>query len=311
MRVGAHDRRYLAADTLCVYTDGSAGQSYGAFCNDGLRLEHSGTANDGVGKSMNGGTLVIRNPGGGSDVPGANVLIGNFALFGATGGQLFVAGEAGDRCAVRNSGALAVIEGAGDFCCEYMTNGTVLNLGQAGKGFGNGMSGGIAYQYDPHAELTACYNEASVVVCVLSTSDSLLAPHAEIIQHLLRLHVAATDSPRAAALLADWPAQRGHFRVVIPRALFEQHSAESLQQRLSRKELTDELATSMAGLQIAALKRSWDAKEPIEGGAIPAYGETDTSLMFRLLNRYAVLNKALTVAEKNYDAVILPLNNPM
>jgi glutamate synthase (NADPH/NADH) large chain len=298
VRVGAHDRRYLAANTVTVHTHGSAGQSYGAFCNDGLRMQHSGTANDGVGKSMNGGTVVVRNPGGGSDQAGANVLIGNFALFGATGGQMFIAGEAGDRCAVRNSGALAVIEGAGDFCCEYMTNGTVLNLGGAGKGFGNGMSGGIAYQYDPDGELSACYNEASVVVCVLSASDELLAPHAEVIQHLLQAHVAATDSPLAASILADWSSQRGHFRVVIPRALFDQHSAESLQQRLSRKELTDELATSMAGLQIAALKASWDAKEPIEGGAIPAYGETDTSLMFRLLNRYAVLNKALMVAEK-------------
>ena len=267
---GAHDRRYLAANTIVVHTDGSAGQSYGAFCNDGLRLEHSGTANDGVGKSMNGGTVVIRNPGsadaGRTAEAGSNVLIGNFALFGATGGQLFVAGEAGDRCAVRNSGALAVIEGAGDFCCEYMTNGTVLNLGGAGKGFGNGMSGGIAYQYDPYGELSACYNEASVVVCVLSATDALLAPHAEIIQHLLRAHVAATDSALAQGILDDWSAQRGHFRVVIPRALFDQHSAESLQQRLSRKELTDELATSMAGLQIAALKASWDAKQPIEDG---------------------------------------------
>ena len=105
----------------------------------------------------------MRTPGGGADVPGGNVLIGNFALFGATGGRTFVQGEAGDRFAVRNSGATAVVEGVGDFCCEYMTNGAVLNLGGFGKGLGNGMSGGFVYQYDPAGELVVRASDSLVV----------------------------------------------------------------------------------------------------------------------------------------------------
>jgi glutamate synthase (NADPH/NADH) large chain len=295
---GAHGRRHFAADTVTIRTDGSAGQSYGVFCSDGLRLEHTGTANDGVGKSMNGGTLVIHHPGGGSTEPGGNVLIGNFALFGATGGRLFVAGEAGDRCAVRNSGALAVVEGVGEFCCEYMTNGTVLNLGTAGTGFGNGMSGGTAYQYDASGDLALCYNEASVVVCPLNDEDPLIAPHGDIIHHLLQQHVAETGSKRAQAILADWANQRSHFRVVLPRALFDQQSAESLGRRLGRKGLTDEIATAMAKRQVVALKADWDENRAVEEGAIPGYGDTDTPLMFRLLNRYAVLNRALALADR-------------
>ena len=146
-------RRFLAEGSVRVTSTGTAGQSYGAFCNDGLELIHTGTANDGVAKSQSGGRIIVRTPGGGSAEPGGNVLIGNFALFGATGGRTFVQGEAGDRFAVRNSGATAVVEGVGDFCCEYMTNGAVLNLGTFGKGLGNGMSGGFVYQYDPAGEL--------------------------------------------------------------------------------------------------------------------------------------------------------------
>ncbi|MEM6491958.1 MAG: glutamate synthase-related protein, partial [Pseudomonadota bacterium] len=144
-------RRYLEPGAVRIVTDGSAGQSFGAFCNDGMILDHTGTCNDGVGKAACGGEIIVRAPGGGS--PDENVLVGNFALFGATGGRVFIEGQAGDRFAVRNSGATAVVEGVGDFCAEYMTNGAVLNLGTFSKGFGNGMSGGFAYQYDPERRL--------------------------------------------------------------------------------------------------------------------------------------------------------------
>ena len=298
VQVGDQGRRYLAADTVIIRSHGSAGQSFGAFSNDGMRMEHTGTANDGVGKSMSGGTTVIRHPGGGSEGPGNNVLVGNFTLFGATGGRLFVAGEAGDRCAVRNSGALCVVEGVGDFCCEYMTNGTVLNLGGAGKGFGNGMSGGIAYQYDPEGSLASCYNDTSVIVSLLNPTDPLMAPHVNIIRHLLREHVANCDSPKGKAILDNWKREIQHFRVVIPRALFNQHSAETLLKQSSRKALSDEIARAMAKMQVAQLKKCWDEGTDVEGGAIPSYGETDTALMFRLLNRFAVMNKALAVANK-------------
>lgn len=141
-------RRYLRPSALTISTYGSAGQSYGVFCNDGMAMRHRGVCNDGVGKGACGGVIAIKSPGGGADEAGGNVLVGNFALFGATGGRTFIEGQAGDRFAVRNSGATAVVEGVGDFCCEYMTNGAVLNLGAFGKGFGNGMSGGFVYQYD-------------------------------------------------------------------------------------------------------------------------------------------------------------------
>ncbi|MCB0969701.1 MAG: hypothetical protein KDB37_22910, partial [Ilumatobacter sp.] len=131
-------RRYLDADTVTVPSTGSAGLSYAAFCTDGMRMVHTGTCNDGVGKSMSGGTVIVGSPGGGSPGVGGNVLVGNFALFGATGGRLFVEGEAGDRFAVRNSGATAVVEGLGEYGCEYMTNGAVFNLGGYGKGLANG-----------------------------------------------------------------------------------------------------------------------------------------------------------------------------
>ncbi|MEO1475449.1 MAG: glutamate synthase-related protein, partial [Pseudomonadota bacterium] len=137
-------RRYLGRRAVNLQTEGSAGQSYGAFCNDGMVMEHTGACNDGVGKGACGGEIVVKSPAGGGEHHGENVLIGNFALFGATGGRTFIHGQAGDRFAVRNSGAVAVVEGVGDFCCEYMTNGAVLNIGGYSKGFGNGMSGGFA-----------------------------------------------------------------------------------------------------------------------------------------------------------------------
>ena len=147
-------RRFLQPGTVQISTKGSAGQSFGAFCNDGMVMRHTGTCNDGVGKSACGGEIIIHAPKVNTDEPGKNVLIGNFALFGATGGRTFIEGQAGDRFAVRNSGATAVVEGVGDFCAEYMTNGAVLNLGAFSSGYGNGMSGGFAYQYDPERKLS-------------------------------------------------------------------------------------------------------------------------------------------------------------
>ncbi|HEY0292909.1 MAG TPA: glutamate synthase-related protein, partial [Hansschlegelia sp.] len=157
-------RRFFKPAAITISTYGSAGQSYGAFCNDGMALRHEGVCNDGVGKGACGGVIAIRSPGGGSDEAGGNVLVGNFALFGATGGRTFIEGQAGDRFAVRNSGATAVVEGVGDFACEYMTNGAVLNLGAFGKGFGNGMSGGFVYQYDPYGDLPAKASHDSILL---------------------------------------------------------------------------------------------------------------------------------------------------
>src|SRR5581483_7436121 len=125
---------------------GSAGQSFGAFLSAGVELDLVGEANDYVGKGMGGGRIAIRAPEGDA---GDAVLVGNTVLYGATGGELFCAGRAGERFAVRNSGADAVVEGIGDHGCEYMTNGTVAVLGPVGRNFGAGMSGGVAFIYDP------------------------------------------------------------------------------------------------------------------------------------------------------------------
>ena len=195
-----HGRRYLADDSIIIRTSGSAGQSYAAFNNDGMRMEHTGTCNDGVGKTACGGAIVIKSPGGGSNKPGENVLIGNFALFGASGGKTFINGEAGDRFAVRNSGAMAVVEGVGDFGCEYMINGAVLNLGGFGKGFCTGMSGGNAYQYDPDNRLANLYDNTSVPLHSLSEDSDAAAGHEQFILDMLEQHIEHTGSEKAKAI---------------------------------------------------------------------------------------------------------------
>lgn len=285
-------RRYLKPDSVVITTSNSAGQSYGAFCNDGMTMTHTGTCNDGVGKSQCGGSIVVRSPGGGSDLPGGNVLIGNFALFGASGGRLFVEGEAGDRFAVRNSGATAVVEGVGEFLCEYMTNGAVFNIGGFGKGVANGMSGGFLYQYDPDGALPSMVSADSVLLAPLTD-----APFHEVAARtLLEWHVEATGSAKAAALLADWDTTRRHVVYAMPRALLQYQDADAILAAKTRKELLDELATSLAGYQVAKFKRSYREDGTVLGGAVPGYGETDTGEMFALLNTYTVLNMAQQLA---------------
>ncbi|MBJ7462380.1 MAG: glutamate synthase large subunit [Mycolicibacterium sp.] len=285
-------RRYLTPDSVVITTTGSAGQSYGVFCNDGMAMTHTGTCNDGVGKSQCGGTIAVRSPGGGSTLPGGNVLIGNFALFGASGGRLFVEGEAGDRFAVRNSGATAVVEGVGEFLCEYMTNGAVFNIGGFGKGVANGMSGGFLYQYDPDAELAAKVSADSVLLAPISE-----APFHEVAARtMLQWHLEATGSAKAAALLQDWDVTRLHVSYAMPRALLQYQDAEAILAAKTRKELLDELASALAGYQVHKFKRSYRHGQTVLGGAVPGYGETDTEAMFALLNTYTVLNMAQRLA---------------
>ncbi|HET9443421.1 MAG TPA: hypothetical protein VFO65_08860, partial [Acidimicrobiales bacterium] len=186
-----------------VRLDGEAGQSFGAFLTDGIELELVGEANDYVGKGIGGGRIVVRPPADDASlVDGYQgpppVLAGNTCLYGATGGQLFVAGAVGERFAVRNSGATAVIEGAGDHLCEYMTGGTVVVLGRVGYNVGAGMTGGQAYVYDPRARFTARLNNALVQA---ERPDS---EHLEELRWLVERHHELTGSPRAAALLAGW-----------------------------------------------------------------------------------------------------------
>jgi len=196
--------------------EGAAGQSFGAFLTAGVELRLVGEANDYVGKSMSGGRIVIAPPPGDAGEP---VLLGNTALYGATGGELFCAGSAGERFAVRNSGAVAVVEGVGDHGCEYMTRGTVVLLGSHGRNLGAGMTGGEAFLLDPDERLL---NDELV------TLEPLEAADAERLLRLLERHHRATGSPRAGALLEEGERSLGRFRRLAPRVTaVEQEAAEA------------------------------------------------------------------------------------
>ncbi|MEO0752022.1 MAG: glutamate synthase-related protein [Pseudomonadota bacterium] len=291
-------RRYLDMRTVRVVTHGSAGQSFGAFCNDGMVMEHTGTCNDGVGKGASGGEIIVRAPAGGGTGHGENVLIGNFALFGATGGRTFIQGQAGDRFAVRNSGATAVVEGVGDFCAEYMTNGALLNLGGFSQGYGNGMSGGFAYQYDPEGRLPEMISHDSVLMGMLGDGSDTSDIHEDAVKQLLEWHLEATGSEKARLLLDDWEATRLHMAWIMPRALLQYQDADEILAARSRKDLVEELSTALAAHQIAQVKAAWKRGKPVHGGAAPGYGDRDTEEMYRLLNSYTVLEQAQVIAQK-------------
>ncbi|MFN2388142.1 MAG: glutamate synthase large subunit, partial [Actinomycetota bacterium] len=189
--------------------EGEAGQSFGAFLSDGVELVLTGEANDYVGKGMAGGKVVVRPP---ANDAGDPYLVGNTALYGATGGQLFVAGCAGERFGVRNSGAVAVVEGVGDHACEYMTAGAVVILGPVGRNLGAGMSGGEAYAYDPDDTLQSCINP-QLVACYEPTEAQL-----ESLRRVLERHTAATGSALAEGILDHWKQESAAFVRIAPRA---------------------------------------------------------------------------------------------
>jgi glutamate synthase (ferredoxin) len=188
---------------------GTAGQSFGAFLTAGVQLELVGEANDYVGKAMGGGRIVVRPPAG--DV-GDPVLLGNTVLYGATGGELYCAGRAGERFAVRNSGAAAVVEGVGEHACEYMTSGIVVVLGGFGRNVGAGMSGGELFLHDPDAVLSLRLNRDLVVALEVGPSAEPL------LRRQLERHVRYTGSARAQALLERWSETLAEFRHVVPKA---------------------------------------------------------------------------------------------
>jgi len=299
----ASGRRILCDNTIIINSEKSAGQSYGAFNNSGITLKHRGTCNDGVGKSASGGRIVITSPGGGQG-SADNVLIGNFALFGATGGELFVAGQAGDRFGVRNSGSIAVVEGVGDFCCEYMTNGTVINLGSFGKGFGNGMSGGTAYQYDPEGLIAKRCNQNSVRATALSTENALIRTLAAcLLMHLEHYHE-ATGSVLATRILSDWQSHKAHFYVLLPNALFAQHRIDSILDKAQPKAMLEELAHAYAAKHIAQIKSAYRHAEHqryLFDGRLPQYGNHDMALLNRYINASGVMHRALTIAAKSNE----------
>src|ERR1700755_2642360 len=157
-----HGHAGLPEDTISVKFTGTAGQSFGAFLARGVSLELTGDANDYVGKGLSGGRIVVKPPVGLTREPTENIIVGNTVLYGAIAGEAYFLGVAGERFAVRNSGAVAVVEGTGDHGCEYMTGGVVVVLGDTGRNFAAGMSGGVAYVYDPQRRFESLCNFAGV-----------------------------------------------------------------------------------------------------------------------------------------------------
>ena len=190
--------------------EGFAGQSFGAFNVQGMNVRLVGEANDYVGKGLCGGRITVVPPSSGND-PGSQVILGNTCLYGATGGELFAYGRAGERFGVRNSGARTVVEGAGDHCCEYMTGGVVVVLGSTGRNVAAGMTGGVAFLLDEDDRLTARVNPEIVAICPLTTpeQEALLKP-------LLEAYVAETGSTKASAILADWNSWKDRFKLLVP-----------------------------------------------------------------------------------------------
>ncbi len=203
----------LPTDTIQVHFTGSAGQSFGAFVPSGITLRLEGDANDYFGKGLSGGRLVLRPP---RDthpdfVAEQNVVAGNVILYGATGGEAYLRGLVGERFCVRNSGATAVVEGVGDHGCEYMTGGRVVVLGETGRNFGAGMSGGVAYVYDPEDTFLNRLNLEMVDLDPLDDDDR------DFLRTAVRTHERETGSPVAARLLSRWHEETRHFKKVMPK----------------------------------------------------------------------------------------------
>ena len=216
MLSGEIARRYGSAglpdDTVRLHLTGSAGQSLGAFLAKGVTLSLEGEANDYVGKGLSGGRIMVYPPRASGFAPEENILIGNVALYGATSGEAFFNGVAGERFAVRNSGATAVVEGVGDHGCEYMTNGVVLVLGSCGRNFAAGMSGGVAYVFDERGDFT----ERRCNLDSVDLEPLLDEPDVVIVKDLLLCHSELTASPRAKWILDNWSETVSRFIKVFP-----------------------------------------------------------------------------------------------
>jgi glutamate synthase (NADPH/NADH) large chain len=247
-----HGHAGLPEDTIKIRFTGTAGQSFGAFLARGVALELIGDCNDYVGKGLSGGRIVVRPPEGLSRDPAENIIVGNTVLYGAIAGEAYFQGVAGERFAVRNSGAIAVVEGTGDHGCEYMTGGVVAVLGKTGRNFAAGMSGGVAYVYDEAGDFEARCNLAQVKLerlkapggggdpamprqRSLSVYDAgmgdLLRFDAERLRILIERHLLYTGSARAKMMLDNWDDTVRRFVKILPsdfaKALAEMASARA------------------------------------------------------------------------------------
>lgn len=234
----------LQDDTYTVHCNGGAGQSFGAFVQKGITLDVHGDANDYFGKGLSGGKLIIQPKNEAKFKPNENVIIGNVALYGATSGEAYIRGMAGERFAVRNSGASAVVEGVGDHGLEYMTGGTVVILGQTGKNLAAGMSGGIAYIYDPNHDLYTRLNKQLVNTYEVSGKADI-----ETLTQLLKNHYKYTNSDVAQKILSNLDQELSNFKKIVPK---DYEKITTLIQELKAKGYHDDEASLMAFEQVHA-----------------------------------------------------------
>lgn len=234
----------LQDDTYTVHCNGGAGQSFGAFVQKGITLDVHGDANDYFGKGLSGGKLIIQPKKEATFKPNENVIIGNVALYGATSGEAYIRGMAGERFAVRNSGASAVVEGIGDHGLEYMTGGTVVILGQTGKNLAAGMSGGIAYIYDPNHDLYTRLNKQLVNTYEVSGKADI-----ETLTQLLKNHYKYTNSDVAQKILSNLDHELSNFKKIVPK---DYEKITTLIQELKAKGYHDDEASLMAFEQVHA-----------------------------------------------------------
>jgi glutamate synthase (NADPH/NADH) large chain len=250
----------LPEDTIHVSFKGTAGQAFGAWLVRGITFDLEGEGNDYVGKGLSGGRIIVRPPRNSGIVPEESIIVGNTVMYGAIEGECYFRGIAGERFAVRNSGAIAVIEGAGDHCCEYMTGGVVVVLGKTGRNFAAGMSGGVAYVLDEDGSFPKLCNLAMVELEPLLSEEMVnanafhhagdLEAHGKVdvfanltgfdverLHILISRHAKLTGSARAAAILADWKTWLPKFRKVMPvefrRALNDMKSREPAEPKIA------------------------------------------------------------------------------
>jgi glutamate synthase (ferredoxin) len=239
-------RRYggagLADDTIRLTFTGSAGQSFGAFVPRGMTMVLVGDANDGFGKGLSGGRLVVYPPAESTFKSEENIIIGNVGLYGATGGEAFVRGVAGERFCVRNSGADVVVEGVGDHGCEYMTGGRVVVLGRTGRNFAAGMSGGVAYVLDAGGSFAKRCNLEMVDLEPLVDAKEI-----DAVQTLIMRHAAATGSAYAQSLLGDWASLQRKLVKVMPREYKRALAEQAKKQAAEAAHVSDPVVAQAAG----------------------------------------------------------------
>jgi glutamate synthase domain-containing protein 2/glutamate synthase domain-containing protein 1/glutamate synthase domain-containing protein 3 len=223
----------LPPGTINIHLTGSAGQSFGAFLSEGIDITLHGDTNDYLGKGMGGGKIVVCPHPQSSFVPEDNIITGNVALYGATGGQVFIRGRAGERFCVRNSGARTVVEGVGDHGCEYMTGGVAVILGATGRNFAAGMSGGIAFVYDPDNDFASRFNDGMADLETVTQSEDISTLH-----NLIEYHLSFTGSTPARLILDNWDASLPRFKKIMPRdyrrVLEEHQQSRLLEMEVSR-----------------------------------------------------------------------------